>query len=72
MLFRNMASTIAAWHRVLRYGAVTLGVVHGNYAFGKLSEIRATERKQEIGMYKAILLRSKAFSRISPKILSRQ
>ena len=42
-------AAIANWHRVLRYGALTLGVAHGSYAFGKLSEIRAAERVEEIG-----------------------
>ena len=42
-------AAITPWHRVLRYGALGLGIAHGNYAFGKLSEIRAAERKDEIG-----------------------
>ena len=42
-------AAIASWHRVLRYGALGLGIVHGNYALGKLTEIRAAERKEEIG-----------------------
>ena len=42
---------IASWHRVLRYGALGLGIVHGDYAYKQLSQIRAAERKEEIGTY---------------------
>ena len=38
-------AAVQPWHRVLRYGALALGVYHGKYAYDQLAVIRANERK---------------------------
>jgi len=53
-------AAITPWHRVLRYGALGLGIVHGGYAFQKLSAIRAAERKEEIEVAKAYIEKTHA------------
>ena len=41
-------AAVQPWHRVLRYGALALGVYHGKYAYDQLAVIRANERKVRI------------------------
>ncbi|CAG5107730.1 Oidioi.mRNA.OKI2018_I69.chr1.g3462.t1.cds [Oikopleura dioica] len=48
-------AAVQPWHRVLRYGALALGVYHGKYAYDQLAVIRANERKEEIEVAKAYM-----------------
>merc|ERR1739848_10979 len=57
-LTESRMAAISSWHRVLRYGALTFGVVHGGYAFQQLKEIRAAERKEEIEVAKAYIAKT--------------